>query len=973
MSYKQKNEGAKFSKKQQGFILIFFLIGFTVLFMYGMIVLKTEQMYTTRLELNNFVASTLNAVANGATNSSEMQRITCNQLKTRFDLGSIDCSTASFPLSEARFNDGRYKCDVNFTYTPRNIVPGNIQPEEACLKIDNCKSTFTFLQYLSSNPYIAGAEQCMEKKPPVVMIMADYSRSIVKAFNSDTTPPPFLHSDAGYPVLTSAEEDLLIDRSLPFMYDSYLPTQQISFPGAVGVAGPYTPYDLPFSRKEITMPGGNGVDSVGDTILSLSTINSAYLQSMPDVVPQTEGYGNVSTYAAPLPPDPVQYIPGINGGNKTKAWAEQQPNYTNYKYRHGVMTQNELAQRCFAPHKLWYQRMIQQFMYMLDDNEIPFGALAYSNWIMPIMPLVPYEIRSGGEWGTYSTTNGADIYSTLDVHTLGPNPVSLPGTLNGRDFVAEQFGNTDALPTDTTDDGLPANYQNYTALNRQSAFDRILQPMTICAREMNHEVRPGLHAFSALPDAFDYSRVLEPNTVCADNSKHQIPTLERGLLNFVFRSNKNWLTTSNEDDDLPEYANGIPNGGSIEVTANEIYPGDCFGDQMSILFGTVQTPDGKDSLLPQPDLNPPYNRLSPCFVNTWVTIGQRIPPYMSRDRNDAQVSNATGCNTQTGGIDNACYNRDEVVPSDVTNPFRVCSDLTAIDTTLNPSNLNAASALSALRAGGFTKSGYPIDLPRTSPSIPDLTPNARDLYLTSVESLNVYPKREPLVDDFTSGALVNAYNILNSSTGVSPNPNDVKRVAVLFTDGVSNLSMYDVLDGRHHSAWFPNEPVADVLPVRAGQAVQEPDGAPFIRAVKESLQVIHRMVDDGIEVVIVMIDYPTNAADENKRKVFIDGLREPIGRAAATNSSYAYAICKDCNYFGLDCSAQLDGEPAISSTTPETCHKKHTRAGIDLVRVSKLYNPGGADDENYSEFQQRIFHRVAIELNRIIHRFKPSK
>ncbi|RMD84670.1 MAG: hypothetical protein D6808_06625 [Candidatus Dadabacteria bacterium] len=639
----------------------------------------------------------------------------------------------------------------------------------------------------------------------------------------------------------------------------------------------------------------------------------------------------------------------MNGGLETETWAEAN-SYQDYKWRHGVMTQNELAHRCFGPHKYVLQRTVQQFMYMLENLGIPFGAAIFNNWIIPIMPLIPYEDRFGASWPAKYSLNRR---STLDLPVLGPDPVDV----NNVDYVSVEFGDPSiSFPSDNTD---PVKYANYTRFSREAVFDRILQPMTICARDMNIDIRQGepgaepLHIFRALPDPYDLSRPLYPSTTCLDATKHQVPTLERGLLNFIFRGAE---ASAGKTDPQHSSGNSYPT----------IHSGDCFGDQLD----DFKAPYSKDSLYPDPEINK-YS--SPCYYTA-----TELPEWMTRDRSDAISSNDIGCSSDYDPP-NYCFNRDDVNVSEIIAPYRLCPDTkTELENTL--SNINAATVLSTIRAGGFSKSGYPLNVPAEA-TFP--IANAKERYLTSPESLYVYPQREdPIEDDFLPGAFMTAYNIISSSGTTIPNPNNYNRVVVVFTDGVSRVSFDDVVgkdfnytDWGQGGAWFSSIPSSDVLPI-----FEKVTSDPFPyseTSIKEALQLIHTMVDDGIKVVVVILDrIDKNGWDNALQQFFIDGLKEPIGETDTVGTTYRYALCKKCGAGEIwtNCNLPLSHEPAITANNPQNCINKPPREGIVLIQATKLFSTTPGDPtETYSTFHKRAFSSILPSLNRAINTFTLSK
>jgi hypothetical protein len=933
---------------------------------FGMLILKLESNFSTRVTLSLTAISAVNAASNASPEPSDMFEAGCNALSMILKIPVDECRSANFPpvnqtpiakiMPELKSEDASFFCkSVSFQFNPGRISDQEIKPKEFCIELVECQEQGSWIVPLITNePYKFGASACANLKPPAVMMAVDMSQKLHEIYEGYMMPPTPLmdpNFDPDSP-LSLADGEKMRSNSLPGVYESYTDAP------ALFAAEPALPYQFPFSTKEVSTIQGvpNQYSS------NPNSIPDFLKRSMPEVVPQTTLINPEE--ASPTEPDPIQYLPLLGVGNSQNAndpilrWAGRDPNLLNnnepvpdrrkdFRWRHGVLTSHELSHRCFGPRKLWHQRMAQQVMYMLDHNNIPFGTLAYSNWIYGLMPYIPYHHRLAVGFPSSAPLK------TLNLPLMGPSPDSMTSVLGENpQYVEKQFGNYE----DSELGGL---------LDRETNYSLIVQPMSLCSREMKHEVLPNapLHLFTALPNPYDREmRVTSDSTQCTNNG---VPTLDnvktsidgKGM-SFIFRAQ----SPNSNHIDTPT----LPWG----QDAKFIFSGDCFGDLSYDNSGNQSQPLNYLA----DDLGAGNLDVGICGNNA----ADYLPNWMRRDRADAEK------------LSNGKLNIDDVSPEDVTHPYRFCPDTSSpavLENTL--AGINTSVALSSLRSGGFTKSGWPLNIPQTSvldTHTGNPAPSARKRYFTGPNDWNndlaarsVYPVHEPVVDAFTSGALFNMHSILKN-TSLIPDQKQVRPIALLFSDGVATVSMQDALEGNHDSAWFPQPPTAAQLPT----GVAGDPAGPFSLAMNESLQVIHEMAAQGITVIVVSLEDNDNDTPiiKNTRKVFSWGLRRTLGtrQNAADSSTFKYALCKPCgNVSDWEtgpnmilppiCTQGWPGvnEPAITEPRPASCFNELPAKNIHEIRIRKGSN------ESWTEYQNRMFEKVTISINRIINGYTLSK
>ena len=813
---------------------------------------------------------------------------------------------------------------------------------------------------ITNEPYKFGASACANLKPPAVMMAVDMSQKLHEIYAGHMMPPTPLmdpNFDPNSP-LSPADGEKMRANSLPGVYESYTDAP------ALFSAVPALPYQFPFSTKEVSTIQGVP-NEYSSTVPNL--IPNFLKTSMPEVVPQTTDLN--PTAATTTEPDPIQYLPLLGVGNSQNAndpilkWAGRDPNLLNdnnsaiadqrkdFRWRHGVLTSHELSQRCFGPRKLWHQRMAQQVMYMLDHNNIPFGTLAYSNWIYGLMPYIPYHHRLAAGFPSSAPLK------TLNLPLMGPSPDSMTSVLGENpQYVEKQFGNYE-------DSGLGG------LLDRKKNYSLIVQPMSLCSREMKHEVLPNspLHLFTALPNPYDLEmRVTSDSTQCINPNMNGVPTLDAVKTSTDGQKGISFIFRSQSPNTSPEDQSPLPLN---QTTAKNIFSGDCFGDLSSDAIDNNSQPANFFDDLGAGNLD-----VGICGNNA----ANYLPNWMRRDRADAE-------NLSDGKL-----NVDDVSPEDVTHPYRFCPDTSSpavLENTL--AGINTSVALSSLRSGGFTKSGWPLNIPQSSvvdTHTGNPAPSARNRYFTGPNDWNndlaarsVYPVHEPVVDAFTSGALFNMRSILKD-TSLIPDQKQVRPIALLFSDGVATVSMQDALAGNHDSAWFPQPPTAAELPT----GVPGNQAGPFSLAINESLQVIHERAAHGITVIVVSLEDNDDDAPiiKNTRKVFSGGLRRTLGtrQNAADSSTFKYTLCKPCGNVSdwktgpnmvlpPSCTQGWPGvnEPAITEPRPASCFNELPAKNIHEIKIRK------ESSESWTEYQNRMFERVTISINRIINGYTLSK
>ncbi len=314
-----------------------------------------------------------------------------------------------------------------------------------------------------------------------------------------------------------------------------------------------------------------------------------------------------------------------------------------------------------------------------------------------------------------------------------------------------------------------------------------------------------------------------------------------------------------------------------------------------------------------------------------------------------------------------------VDPAPAVAPFRTCT----ADPAQTP---NAAVAYSTLPLGGIMKSGYPAPRPQTIPPPPALPApeiaDAMQRYFTPVTASNVYPNYQPPVNnsDFPFGSLYSAYQSFKNSN-IIPNKDAVRRLAVVYMNSTPSITLPDCLAGRFQCMFFPRSPFLDTpssFPSFGVGVATVP--APFTNAIREYAELVHRMVEEGIEVVVVYIGPflpgPTSGPTSPyaQRDALFTALRPPVGTDLTDTSAPNYALCKGATLLPAGCSTSFAGEPLTADpSTACNCEQQPPRQGINIINLTQQAG------EDFSVYQQRIFNRTTIELNRIMNDFKPVK
>ncbi len=909
-------------KDQGGWVIVFLLMCVVFLLAYGFLIIQTEETYTDRAQFNLDISSALFAGSNAGsgTNANSnvdsgpgvMFEVACNQLGRKLNSAQMNnCDPASFVatanavgLMSLEFSpvdavSNAFSCKVKYDYNPGLIDSGQIQAQSFCIDVKDCARTGS-VPIIAAAPYLMGGSGCVGLKAPATFVLSSISPRQGQVFNGQYAPPPFMHSTAGNSGF-ALNNTLLESNSLPLMWDSHLGGV---YPGHYS-ASPMVPYFAPFATKETRNSNFTIVPNI-DPIITGALSDSAYANSLPPVSSQTYAGGLV----LPQSLDPIQYISGLSGSHAGDIFTWGGTGFlgtvpagptgptSRVPYRAGIATQNHLDQVCFGPFKYWFQRAVQQALYMLDSYGIPFGLAAYSNSTIPLMPYVPYHHRYSASW---PAPWNSQPRSTLILPLGGPDDGAI-GTIPDPTYTLSQFGNLNNVT-------IPPGAG--TTLNKQTSLNLLYQGMSICAREMGHEIRTGTnvningftsgnapHIFTALPNAYDVNMPVVHSTNSCSNLTN--PTME----------------------------------GNIEVGSSG------FTIQRGFNFrgeGTISAGE--------------------CAFNVGPTQGSTSNRYrevcISQIAAPAGYFPASMVNATIGG------EPPNIDPSLARIPYRTCLN----DPAQTP---NAAVALSTLRLGGVMKSGYPA--PQAA-MIPVAIANPENRYFTNVTAANVYPNYEPTAtqSDFAIGALYQAYNTFRDPNFIPvAQKESIRRMAIIYMDAVPSITMANCLQGRNQCMYFPRNPILS----REFPSVTYPAAFPANNAVREFAELAHRMVEEGIEVVLTFIDHP-NASNPQKDFLF-NALRDPLGKQTTTSGTLNYALCKSYSK-SYTCGSPIDGnEPGydplyLGNPAACDCVNKPPRKGIHIIPVQQQ------DGEQYSVFQARMFTATTIALNRILHRYTPIK
>jgi len=917
-------------KDQHGWVIALMLVCFLFLLTYGFLVIEAEKNLADRARLNIDVTSALNAAANvgSGTNSNPqvdsgpgvMFQVACNHLGYRLNGTQMNnCNPADF-VATANSNgvmtqafstvdsiDTSIRCKVKFDYNPGVITQTTIRGQSLCLDVSECQRTLLPISLLSTIPYKMGGSGCIGMKPPVAFVIASISPSLGRIYNNNNQlpPPPFLHTSAGNGGFSFDAE--LQRTSLPLMWDSHL----TPFYSGHFSSEPRIPYFTPFATKEVktsVVPVQNQ-----DTVVG-GAVGTAFIQSMPNVPRQTYSPLAVDTG---LSLDPIQYMNwavGTIDGSNGPLWGDAGwvalSNSANLKSRAAAATQTHLANLCFSPFRMWFHRTVQQFLYMLDSYGYPFALSAYSNGEIPLMPYVPYQHRYSPTWTSAAVppTWGDSPRSTLVLPVMGPNALQT-ATLGSPAYISDQFGNTNnGIINNTLTAGAFGN-----VLNDTTALSMLYQGMSLCAREMLHEVQTNTlytgvtsnaapHLFTALPNAYNVNMpVALPTSPCTPEVQ---PTIEQTIeINGT---------------------GGTANRGFVFRSGGSVPPGEC-GPGIDYVGGSN------------------YRNICTDLINFPTEMVNATPVWAP---------------PPTGEVAN-------IDPVNITSPYRAC--LTNQAEIPLP---NAAVALSTLRIGGIMKSGWPAPKPSANTVNTTVAPQTR--YFTGIDSPNVYPSFEavPSISEFPTGSLYKAFNTFTNQPQYIPDPTALRKMVTIFMDQPPKITIPDCINGVQQCMFFPLNPVASgAFPdfTVSGLAVPFPATNP----VREFIEMVQRMVEADINVAIVFIDH-YSASPNISRDFIIDALRDPIGKQLTSTGSLQYALCRRTALGAYGCGTPLPGEPVYypsfaGEATACNCVNNPPRRGVYIVSVTQK------SEETYSNFQNRLFPKITIALNRAINQFVSIK
>lgn len=884
-------------RRQDGYVFIFFIVAVLLLIGYGMVAFKSSVNSSEKAELNLLIVSALNAASNAAPSPSDMFRAACNTVATEFPLDNgTDCAATSFAGTppSATFNelriDGTKRCDITFTFSPLSSSDVNT----FCVNITNCDDQQLIIPgFLTPALYQTGSSGCIGKKSDLGYLLVDYSSAASKIFRQDnptaapggfSLPPSFLTLPAanynGFAPDTYNEIPRIQNAQLPGVYDDVLGVAQIPAGNA---------YKAPFATKETK----NSVTPLGrKPNLDTRVAVGQYRNSLPDVAP----------YPGPIAPDnlpdPIQFIPKIASNWYMWKWALSHPTSNNttqcsagagqpacnYRWRHGHITQWELANWCFGPLKLVVQRTAQHAANMLNFNGAMFGLAAVSNWINPILPLPNIAMRT-------------DLNSPL---LYGPYLQTMPvlgpiGTWTGNghtmtgipDLIEEQFGDSSHVGT---------------WLDRTTQA-RFLQGMSICAREMRAVVNSSStrHYFTSLADPYYPTRpVVPPVTSSCPNaasSPYLNPMIENyytaaGGFRYQFMFNKDAQCCT---------ATYLQNGTPLSSTF--------------------------------------YDSTEPCRTGApyfWPGGAAFPPPPI-----DSIIETPASCNP----LVDANY-------GDIREPYRWCLP----DESQWPDGSNA---LGALRAGAFSKSGYPLHLGfSTSSHVANMAAGVENRYLSGVhDAANVvYPYTTDVIvgggdwsskDAATPLASWIAFKTLTDTTNYVANPELESRFILAFLVGAPTLSIEEALANQYQAAVFSAVPPSSKLPTFGIDTTV--NGKKYTRAVRETLHIFHSAAELGIKVFVILLD--AGNTDSGQIDHFTAGLKKPVGdNGMQAGSGKQYNFCKS----GAQTQVLVGSAPEPVATG--TCDPVYDpdAYGIAHMRITKGLT------ETFTDFATRVYTESSI-------------
>ncbi len=273
---------------------------------------------------------------------------------------------------------------------------------------------------------------------------------------------------------------------------------------------------------------------------------------------------------------------------------------------------------------------------------------------------------------------------------------------------------------------------------------------------------------------------------------------------------------------------------------------------------------------------------------------------------------------------------------------------------------DASNALASLRAGAFSKSGYPLHLgvvdgSSVANSLPaDPSPSIDTDYMSGIDDNSVYPETTDIQNIVGAGARPNdsagpvalwsAYKTLLDPKYVA-NPELEGRHIVILSAGAPNISIKECLARQFQCAIFTQDPIAaGIVPSLTNQSTS--NGKTYSIALRETLHLIHSAIDQGIKVTLILLD--VGNSDSGAIDNLLAGLKKPVsnnGQPAGAGRIYNF-----CKSTGVE---SLAGEPASGGGTCDPI-KDPDATGITHVHLIKGVN------ETYSAFGQRVFSEVSF-------------
>lgn len=297
----------------------------------------------------------------------------------------------------------------------------------------------------------------------------------------------------------------------------------------------------------------------------------------------------------------------------------------------------------------------------------------------------------------------------------------------------------------------------------------------------------------------------------------------------------------------------------------------------------------------------------------------------------------------------------DISPGEVLFPYRWCVN--------NPPNV--AVGIQSMPSGPYSKTGYDrngtVALPTTGSALSDPE----------------FPYHTHPLNTFTPGAMLIATRALKDPQLVTTKD---KRVIVLVTDGVSNVSVWRTVhkgpggtpgDGYMQNEWFPKDPdpVAE-LPEYPGVMGSTNE----IASMHETLHLLHNFVNDTTykesRVIMLLI---SSANLGQAKEVFLTGLKKPNaipGQDPSAPNPNSYNFCKPDwlvadPTFGLN----LPGEQVV---TKQSCDPNSPGFGENDSKF-RVIDLAKQQTETYDQFRTRVYQEIALRMQQEINSFSYSK